>query len=518
MASVDAAGDALEELPPGRKVKEVGCHVMFLPNDMKKIGVWVRILEWLEANWGYKLVAEHLNKLGIPAPDANRVRGGYKLGGRVSGKWNHTTIRSLAMNPIIIGQKEYGWFSQGLHNRIGLNGPREVTDDELLDDGAGRVVENHPDVWIRAESGGGAFFDPDRWHRLQAKLAEHGAAQRSKRRASDPGAYLLASRVFDLTDGCGSNMQGAVRKDRGKGLPLYPCGIYMNRRGRCHHNTVDAEALLKFTVRTIATLVTKVGGKAKLEAAVRKRLESLMTEARSPEQSIRAELAAKVARLRRQVEQAPRLIREEEDDAMRAKLRAASRELAMELADAEARLTEIDARCPPSQPEDVEAEVQKAMHLSERIESVCGDPVARAEVPRLLEDLGVRVGLTVRAGAHERRILHGGTMAFGNRLLPCPLRTSGGRPIVGGLPSKNANHDCCGNSDGRRDHGGHEEHRGGARGPAGGSTAPSRRRGKSTGPNGLSRCGGATTPVDSENPRQPSRTERLSIGTSGGRT
>ena len=515
---VDAAGNVLEELPPGRKTKEAGCHVVFLPNDMTKIGIWVRILEWLEADWGYKRVAEHLNELGIPAPDADRVRGGHKFGGRVSGVWNHTTIRSLAMNPIIIGQKEYGRFSQGMHNRIGLNGPREVTDDELLDDGGGRVVENHPDVWIRAESGGGVFFEPDRWNRLQAKLTERGAAQRSKRRASDPIAYPLASRVFDLTDGCGSTMQGAARKDRGKGRRLYRCGIYMKRRGECHHNTVDAEALLAFTVRTIAKLVSTLGGNAKLEAAIRKRIELRVAQSRSPEQSIRDELAAKAARLRRQVEQAPRLILEEEDDAMRAKLRAASRELATELADAEARLAEIDARCPPSHPADVEAEVRKAMHLSERIERVCGDPVARGEVPRLLEDLGIRVGLTFRAGALDRRILHGGIMAFGNRLLPCALRTSGGRPIVGGLPPKDADHDCSGDPDGRRDHGGHEEHPGKARGIAGGNTAPSRRRGKSTGPNGPSRGGGATTPVDSENPRQPSRTERLSKGTSGGRT
>ena len=134
---------------------------------------------------------------------------------------------------------------------------------------------------------------------------------------------------------------------------------------------------------------------------------------------------------------------------------------------------------------------------------------------------GVRIGLTFRAGITNRRtarVLQGGIMAFGNRLLPCTLRTSGGRPIAGGLPPQDSGHDHCDDHVGHRDDGGHEKHRGRARSPAGGKTAPSCRRGKSTGPNGPSRGGGAKTPVDSKNPRQPSGTERLSKGTSGGRT
>jgi hypothetical protein len=116
----------------------------------------------------------------------------------------------------------------------------------------------------------------------------------------------------------------------------------------------------------------------------------IATEAQSPQQAIRDELAAKATRLRRQVEEAPI---------------------------------------------DVEAEMLKAMQVLERIEAVCGDAVARGELPRLLDDLGVRIGLTFRAGITNRRaarVLQGGIMAFGNRLLPCTLRTSGG----GGRPRR----------------------------------------------------------------------------------
>jgi hypothetical protein len=202
----------------------------------------------------------------------------------------------------------------------------------------------------------------------------------------------------------------------------------------------------------------------------------IATEAQSPQQAIRDELAAKATRLRRQVEEAPI---------------------------------------------DVEAEMLKAMQVLERIEAVCGDAVARGELPRLLDDLGVRIGLTFRAGITNRRaarVLQGGIMAFGDRLLPCTLRTSGGRPLAGGIAPQDSGHDHCDDHVGCRDDGGHEKHRGRARSPAGGKTAPSCRRGKSTGPNGPSRGGGASNPVDSKNPRQPSGNERLSKGTSGGRT
>ena len=74
------------------------------------------------------------------------------------------------------------------------------------------------------------------------------------------------------------------------------------------------------------------------------------------------------------------------------------------------------------------------------------------ELLRPLDDLRVRIGLTFRAGITNRRaagVLQGGIMAFGNRLLPCTLRKSGGRPLAGG----------------------HEKHRGEVRSPAGGKTA-----------------------------------------------
>jgi len=72
----------------------------------------------------------------------------------------------------------------------------------------------------------------------------------------------------------------------------------------------------------------------------------------------------------------------------------------------------------------------------DRIEAICSDPTARAELPGLFKDLGIRIGLNFREGRRNSRavrLVSGGIMAFGNRPLPCTLRNTNGRPLAGGL-------------------------------------------------------------------------------------
>jgi len=174
------------------------------------------------------------------------------------------------------------------------------------------------------------------------------------------------------------------------------------------------------------------------------------------------------------------------------------------LADAEKRMPH---REPPAS---VEAEVEKAMALMNRIETVCADPAAREDLNRLLQDLGIRIGLTLREGRrHNRpvRVLQGGIVAFGNNPLPCTLRNSSGCPRAGGL-AEPADHEQQGDSPGgRHDH--HQEHPGEADGSAVGSKkAPSDRKGGSTGSRRTSRGGVRPSPADRQTPRQPSETGR----------
>jgi DNA invertase Pin-like site-specific DNA recombinase len=520
---LERSDGSLEEIPPFRRVTEPGCHIRFLPNDEEKIKTWIWILEQLEAGWSTKRVAAKLNELGIPTRDAGRTRCDDGVEHEVSGKWHESTVHALATNPIIIGVKEYGRFGEGVHHRLGPEGPRPVVAGELRPDGRGRMVENDTAVRIRATSGGEARFDPDRWHRLQEGLASRGTAQRGKRKAHDPAAYPLTPYVFDLTCGCGGIMHGVTRKDRGAGRPLYRCSIYTKSEGaQCHHNNVDAEALLRFTAKEIVTRLRTCAGRERLRAAVEAKIHQSMKAPPSAEDAIRGEVAARVERLRQKVAQAPKRILEEDDEAMRAALRTGFRELQAELAEAEAALTEVDRRMPRREPPtSVEAEVAKALGLIDRIETVCSDPAAREAFNKLLSDLGVRIGLTFREGrrnGRKVRVLQGGVMAFGNKPLPCTLRNSSGRPIAGGLPAPDEadpqeKHGCD-----EHDHGLGTAHPGEADRPAGGTKAPSRRKGKSTAPSGTSRGGVLTSAVDSQSSRQLPEAGRLYKASRGDRT
>jgi hypothetical protein len=384
---------------------------------------------------------------------------------------------------------------------------------KLLADGSGKTIENDVADRIRAAAGFAARFDPERWYRLQEKLKARGTSQRGKRKAHDPAAYPLTPCVFDLTCDCGGIMHGVVRKDRGAGRPMYRCSIYTKTQGaKCNHNNVDAEALLHFTARTLVTLMRRAAGKDKLRAAVAARIREMQKAPPSPDEAIRAEMLARVERLRRTVAQAPKRILEEDRDDVRATLRAGLSELQAELAAAERTLADAEKRMPHREPPtNVEAEVEKAMALMDRIETVCADPSAREELNRLIQDLGIRIGLTFREGRRNSRpvrVLQGGIVAFGNRPLPCTLRNSSGRPLAGGLPEPAGDGHQDDDNGGQQDH--HHEHPGEAdRSAMGSKKAPSDRKGGSTGARRTSRGGVRPSPADRQSPRQPPETGRL---------
>jgi len=161
---------------------------------------------------------------------------------------------------------------------------------------------------------------------------------------------------------------------------------------------------------------------------------------------------------------------------VRAMLLAALQNLRNDLTERERALEEAKARMPVWQEQmDTDVEVQKALALLERIQAICSDPVSRTALPKLLGDLGVRIGLTFGEGkfnGRNVRRLKGGIIAFGNRPLPCALRTGTGLPLPGGLSAPQNLPGCgCG-----RDHE-NEDTQGATNLPGQNISQPSRRRG-----------------------------------------
>jgi hypothetical protein len=279
---VNANGDLLEELPPGKTVRQQGCHVRVRPKFPDKIAVWLQILEWKAQGWGLKRIAQALNDRGIPSPDAGRTRTDHGVRHLVSGKWSPSTVADLCQNPTILGIQEYGKRSEGQIRRLGKDGPRlleEATDLSAQD--RPRVIVNDPALRISKQVSE-AHFDAARWQAIQRQMRERGRTQGGLPRAKDPARYPLACRLVDLTDACGSVLYGRMAHNRA----VYTCGRYMGTAGaECASNQVDAEAMLRFTLKTLKQFVDLHGRRAKLR---QKLLERAQREAQAPALNVQA--------------------------------------------------------------------------------------------------------------------------------------------------------------------------------------------------------------------------------------
>lgn len=254
---VNERGDVLEELPRGKRVRQAGCHVIIVPKDDTKIRTWLYILQLKEEGRGYKYIVRCLNELGIPSPDAGNIRTDHGMRHEVSGRWTVGTVRSLCMNRAIIGLLDYGRRSEGKHRRLGKGGPRRLEDSDRNETNRKKAkrILNDPSLIITSQLPSDPSFDRTRWEAIQAETLGRSKVQRGLSRTRDPARYPLSCRVIDLSDNCGSVMYGHRHSER----PVYTCGRYMATGGSdCGNNTVDAEALLRFTLDTLRELTDRL--------------------------------------------------------------------------------------------------------------------------------------------------------------------------------------------------------------------------------------------------------------------
>ena len=421
-ALMNEQGEILEELPRGKRVRQTGCHVVIVPKDETKIGTWLYILKLKEQGRGYKYIVRHLNELGIPSPDAGRIRTDHGVAHEVSGRWTVSTIRSLCMNRAIIGLLDYGRRSEGKHRRLGKDGPRvlEESDRNEKNKKKPKRIVNDPSVVVTSALPGDPRFDPARWEAIEAETLERSKVQRGISRARDPARYPLSCRVIDLSNDCGSAMYG---HSSGKRL-VYTCGRYMATGGaECDNNTVDAEAIRQFTLDTLWELTDRLGAREKLQ---QKLLDRAYRE--QPENPLqhyydheRVRLQSLVSDLERQLKAAQRNLAIEESPEHRQAIREEFDRIKAELAAAVGQLAAVplEPTCVYGTPEE---EVNAALRLFDDIQQVAKDPDARARILPLARRLGLRIGLQFVDGikGEKRRVrrLVGGFLTFADSPFP----------------------------------------------------------------------------------------------------
>ena len=440
-ALVGPNDEFVQWLADGENIRRAGHHVRFLPLDDEKIAVWCMILEWRASGDSCKKIAARLNDMQIPSPDNGRTRRDHGAKYRVPGKWHPNTVRDLCSNPIILGIKEYGRRSEGRYRRVGADGPRELDEHDLRPDGQPKLLENPEEVRVRGDAGGKAFFDADRWQALQPKKESISEVRRrSGQKATNPDRYALATRVIDLTDGCGSVMHGIPQSGKLK----YVCGRYYNSGyTECHHNAVEAAPLTTMLVAALLELVDKAGGREAIrERLLAKARAEAAAGADTLEPSALGSLRRRLADLDGDIATVERRMATEKNDARYAAIARTFDTLDAERTEVQRQIAELTA--PPSASATVatpEEQVDALMATIDGIASLAGDPNANPKIRELVLRLGVFVGLEFEERMWGKRPIRGlrrGVIAFGEEHLPVPIH---GRNRVG-LPAPESSCNC----------------------------------------------------------------------------
>ena len=412
-------------IPDGMRVKQTGCHVVHLPDDDKKIAVWISILQMREQGVGIKAIANYLNERGIPSPDAGRIRTDNGKPHRVSGLWSASTISSLCRNPIITGVLEHGVHSEGKHYRFTPDGSRPLELGERDGDKVVRVI-NPAENRIRVEATFDPCFPPGKFAAIQSQTARRAKSQAGIPRSKDPGRYPLATRVIDLTEGCGSVMYGVPHNKEKAGVTIqtlyYKCARYM-KAGACHHNKVDAEKLLDVTLRALKHSIRQSGSRPEL---IRKLSELATNRGHvEPEQSsMRQVLEARLAALSEQRTEIGKKIATEADPDLAQIFRSEFTEKGKQLQSIQIELNTIAPSAVETPAASAETQVSKALELLDKLEKLATVPEARDRLYAVLNKLGVWVGLDfheVQPGKRALRRIRYGVISIGGYYLPVPI-------------------------------------------------------------------------------------------------
>ena len=391
---VDNAGKVLEELPPGKTVRQPGCHVRVVPKDAQKIATWLQILEWKAQGWGVKRIAQALNQRGIPSPDAGRTRTDHGVKHRVSGRWSVNTVVDLCRNASILGIQEYGKRSEGKIRRLGPDGHRAPGRGTRFHCRRPRSRHQQRPVVAHPQAGG----------RRAIRLPDVGGNSAADGRArAQPAGPAACPRPGALPVGLPPGGPDRwLRRDplwphqpAARGLHVRP--LHANGRAECASNQVDAEAMLRFTLLTLKQFVDRHGRRDKLRQKLLERaLREGQESARDPRRAELARLQARQTELQGQHAIIEYRMARERDDALYAALSRQYQAIQADLAAVAESIRQQETAEATVESRSPEAQVEGALALLDDVARITADPAARAEINPLLKRLGLWIGLQFR--------------------------------------------------------------------------------------------------------------------------
>ncbi len=199
-----------EPHPEPRRARAGDTKSRLVP-DPEQAPIITEIFERFLSGWGYKEIANHLNRPGGP-PSPRHVDSKRNT----AHKWSKSTIRSMLENPVYTGRLFW--------NRL---------DFRAVKQGEGPLVRRDPDEWIEASDQHEALISQEQFDQVQAEMNQRRRSTASPLRRTTKRFYLLRGFIHCATGHNPLRMQGKSRK----GNTYYACGY------RIDYGDKAAEAL-----------------------------------------------------------------------------------------------------------------------------------------------------------------------------------------------------------------------------------------------------------------------------------
>jgi len=199
------------EAHPDPRRARAGDRKSRLAPDPDQAQVVAEIFDRYLAGWGFKEIANHLNRPGGPPPpqhvDSSR---------NTAGKWSKTTIRAILENPVYTGRLFW--------NRLDFRQAKL---------GEGPVVRRAEEEWVESQERHEALVPDDWFERAAAELKTRSRSEGARRRSPQRRFYQLRGIVHCATGHNPLRMHGKERK----GITYYACSY------RISYGDKAAEAL-----------------------------------------------------------------------------------------------------------------------------------------------------------------------------------------------------------------------------------------------------------------------------------
>jgi hypothetical protein len=239
----------------------------------------------------------------------------------------------------------------------------------------------------------------------------------------------------------------------------------------CDNNAVDAEALLGHTLGSLLNSVRDLFSRSELEAELFKLANSqLLTQGADAYDEL-PRIEAKMALLKEELALIGRNLARSKDQETYDEIEGERLKVKAEITDLGIQRERLVSRTAGHRPEGTTAqqEVERALSKLKDIQRIVSTPEGRMEVRSMLDELGIRVGLSfvgaVKGKKRPVRKLAGGIIVFGDDELPVKLHGKDRLDDGDGHGDESCDDDCHG--DDSRDEDGDGDHDNGGGGHAG---------------------------------------------------